>query len=80
MWGKRDCIYCEKASNELAKYGYEFTKLTLDSDFVKSDFVNRFPNEKTFPQIVYDSTDEHIGGFDKLQQWIALKELSGMSL
>jgi len=80
MWSKEDCGYCKKACEELDKYGYDYTKFSLGSHYSKADFISRFPDGKTFPQLVDGSADEHIGGFDQLQQWIALKELNGMSL
>ena len=40
----------------------------LDQDYTKIDFFKKFPNAKTFPQIVIN--DEHVGGYRELKKWL----------
>ena len=42
----------------------EFKKYMLDEDYTREDFVNKFPDARTFPQITMDG--EYIGGFTEL--------------
>ena len=41
----------------------------LDQDYSREDFFAKFPNAKTFPQIIIN--DEHIGGHYELEKWLA---------
>ena len=41
----------------------------LDQDYTREDFFAKFPNAKTFPQIIIN--DKHIGGHYELEKWLA---------
>ena len=40
----------------------------LDKDFTREEFFKKFPNAKTFPQIIINQ--EHIGGYFELNKWL----------
>ena len=66
IFSKKNCIFCEKAKIRLNKYIP--TIRMLDQDYTKEDFFKKFPNAKTFPQIIIN--DEHIGGYFELKKWL----------
>ena len=41
----------------------------LDQDYTREEFFIKFPNAKTFPQIIINN--EHIGGYNELIKWLA---------
>ena len=51
----------------LSKYSPQI--FMLDKDFTKKEFFQKFPNAKTFPQIIINN--EHIGTYNQLEQWLA---------
>ena len=61
IWGKRNCPYCNKTKQMSQKSGLNYIYHQLDEDFTKEEFLERFPDAKTFPQILVD--DKYIGGF-----------------
>lgn len=40
----------------------------LDQDYTKEDFFKKFPNARTFPQIVING--KNIGGYSELEKWL----------
>ena len=40
----------------------------LDQDFSREDFFKKFPNARTFPQIIIN--EEHVGGYSELIKWL----------
>ena len=68
IFGKPDCIHCEKAKFLCNQKGIKHTYKELDKDF-DFDFIKKsFPNARTFPQIVID--DIHVGGYDDLSKYL----------
>ena len=51
--------------NEISDY----KKYMLDVDYTREDFVNKFPEARTFPQITMDGN--YIGGFTELDAHLA---------
>ncbi|PPR54969.1 MAG: hypothetical protein CFH16_00003 [Alphaproteobacteria bacterium MarineAlpha5_Bin6] len=41
----------------------------LDQDYSREEFFIKFPNAKTFPQIIINN--EHVGGYHELEKWLA---------
>ena len=44
----------------------------LDQDYTSDEFFKKFPNAKTFPQIIIDN--EKIGGYHELEKWLAFNK------
>ena len=40
----------------------------LEKDYTREDFFKKFPNARTFPQIIINN--EHVGGYSELKKWI----------
>ena len=66
IYSRTNCVFCDKAKMRLLKYNP--TIHMLDKDYTRKDFFNKFPNAKTFPQIIIN--DEHVGGYHELKQWL----------
>ena len=65
IYGKQDCIYCDKARRLLKSHGYDFTYLQLDSDYTMDELWEKV-KFTTYPQIfLYDYS---IGGYTALQK------------
>ena len=64
IFGKPDCIHCDKAKFLCRQKEIEFTYQELGTDFEMGFILENFPGAKTFPQIIVDG--EHIGGYDDL--------------
>ena len=67
IYSKTNCVFCDKAKMRLAKYNPKI--FMLDQDFTREEFFQKFPNAKTFPQIIINS--EHVGTYNQLEQWLA---------
>ena len=68
IYSKTNCIFCDKAKMRLAK---ENPKIhMLDTDYTREDFFKKFPNAKTFPQIIING--ESIGGYHELEKWLEM--------
>ena len=67
IYSRTNCGYCDRAKNRLQKYNPSIHM--LDQDYTREDFFTKFPNAKTFPQIIIN--DEHIGGYHELEKWLA---------
>ena len=67
IYSKIHCVFCDKAKMRLAKFNPKI--FMLDKDFTREEFFKKFPNAKTFPQIIINN--EHIGTYDQLEQWLA---------
>ena len=48
----------------------EFKKYMLDVDYSREDFVEKFPEARTFPQITMDG--KYVGGFTELDAHLGL--------
>ena len=67
IYSRDNCGYCNRAKIKLQKYNPKIHM--LNKDFTREDFFIKFPNAKTFPQIIINN--EHIGGYHELQKWLA---------
>ena len=67
IYSKTNCGYCDRAKLRLKKYNPRI--LMLNEDYTREEFFVKFPNAKTFPQIVINS--EHVGGYHELEKWLA---------
>ena len=67
IYSRTNCVYCDKAKIRLQKHNPKIHM--LDQDYTREDFFKKFPNAKTFPQIIIN--DEHVGGYYELEKWLA---------
>ena len=69
IFGKTNCIHCEKAKILCSQKGIDYSYHELDKDFEMGLILERFPGARTFPQIIVDG--KHIGGFDDLEAFLS---------
>ena len=67
IYSRTNCGYCDRAKIRLQKHNPKIHM--LDQDYTREDFFKKFPNAKTFPQIIIN--DKHIGGYHELEKWLA---------
>jgi len=66
IWGKPDCIFCNRAKEICDSRGLDYTYKQYGEDFTKEEILAEFVGAKTFPQIKIDGTP--IGGFHELEK------------
>ena len=66
IYSKNNCVFCDKAKMRLAKHNPQI--FMLDKDFTRQEFFQKFPNAKTFPQIIINN--QHIGTYNDLDEWL----------
>ena len=66
IYSKINCVFCDKAKMRLAKHNPRI--FMLDKDFTREEFFKKFPNARTFPQIIING--ENIGGYHELEKWL----------
>jgi len=67
IYSKINCGYCDRAKTRLKKY--QPTIFMLDKDYTRDEFFKKFPEAKTFPQIIINN--KHVGGYHELEKWFA---------
>jgi len=60
VYSKDGCGFCDKLTNFMETKGVDFEKFTLDNDFTKEEFIERFGYSSTFPQVFH--RNQNIGG------------------
>jgi glutaredoxin len=60
IYSKPGCPYCVKIKQVMDLKELKYVLYTLDQDFTKEEFYNKFGNGSTFPQVVYN--DQNLGG------------------
>ena len=66
IYSKTNCIFCDKAKMRLSKQKPIIRM--LDMDYTRDDFFKKFPNARTFPQIIING--KNIGGYHELEKWL----------
>ena len=67
IYSKSNCGYCDRAKIKLKKYNPRI--YMLDQDYTREEFFTKFPNAKTFPQIIINK--KLVGGYNELEKWLA---------
>lgn len=78
IYSKDNCPYCYKAKTVIELCGHNLDIVTLDQDFSKEEFYQKFGNGSTFPQIILDET-HHIGGCTDVIQYLKDLEVKGIA-
>ena len=68
IYSKDNCVFCDKAKMRLASKNPQI--YMLDKDYTREDFFKKFPNARTFPQIIIN--DKNIGGYHELEKWLEI--------
>ncbi len=64
IYSKPNCSYCLQAKQLLGMEQLPFDYLTLGTHYSLQEFMELFPNARSFPMIVKD--EECIGGYSEL--------------
>ena len=67
IYSRNNCVFCDKAKMRLAKHNPKI--YMLNKDYTREEFFQKFPNAKTFPQIIINN--KKIGGYHELEKWLA---------
>ena len=65
--------FCDAAVQICETKDLEFKKYMLDEDFNREEFTEKFPNARTFPQIIVDG--ELVGGYQEFNQYVQTKSI-----
>ena len=68
IYSRDNCGYCNRAKIKLQKYNPNIQM--LNQDYTREEFFIKFPNAKTFPQIIINN--KHIGGYHELEKWFTI--------
>ena len=68
IYSKPSCGYCSQAKDLLTMEQLPFDYLTLGTHYSLQEFMELFPNARTFPMIVKDG--ECIGGYNNLVEYL----------
>ena len=60
IYSKENCPYCYKVKQVMELTGNDFEVYTLEEDFTRSEFYEKFGQGSTFPQVLCD--EELLGG------------------
>ena len=71
IYSKINCGYCDRAKLRLSKYNPKI--YMLDTDYTREDFFKKFPNARTFPQIIVNG--ELVGGYQEFNQYVQTKSI-----
>ena len=66
IYSKPNCSFCDRAKNRLSKHKPKIH--ILGQDYTREYFFKKFPNAKTFPQIIINNI--HVGGYHELKKWL----------
>ena len=73
IYSKTNCGYCDRAKIKLQKHNPKI--YMLDQDYTREEFFSKFPDAKTFPQIIINN--KHVGGYHELETWLAFNLPNG---
>ena len=68
IYSKPNCGYCSQARDLLTMEQLPFDYLTLGTHYSLQEFMELFPDTRTFPMIVKDG--EVIGGYNDLCEYL----------
>ena len=68
IYSKEGCPYCQKAIKVCELKNWQYTEYKLDRDFLREEFLEKFPTSSTFPRILIDG--KLIGGFTEFATWV----------
>ena len=68
IWGKPACPYCQRAKQLSEKFGLNYNYYQLGEDYTRKEFLERFPDAKTYPQIIM--AGDYVGGYTEFEESI----------
>jgi len=73
IYSKENCPYCYKVKQVMELTGNDFEVYTLEEDFTRSEFYDKFGQGSTFPQVLSDNTV--IGGCTETVKYLREQKL-----
>ena len=73
VYSKPGCGFCEKLTSFMDSHGIIYEKFTLGYDYNLTDFITKFGNQSTFPQVAVEN--EKIGGMKDTVRYIMKQQL-----
>jgi glutaredoxin len=74
VYGKNNCLYCDKSKELLTETKSDYTYLELGISFTREELLNMAPNSKTYPQIWLfeesNNSKRYIGGYTDLVEYL----------
>jgi len=72
VYGRTDCTFCKMTETLLAECDKSYTYFNLGEHFTRDELLEKFPDAKTYPQIVVHNSghETYIGGFTQLEEYI----------
>ena len=67
IYTKPSCPSCINAKMFLQNKGLEYTEIKIGKDISREEFLEKFPEARTVPQITIDGN--LIGGYDELKEY-----------
>jgi glutaredoxin len=64
IYGKASCIYCERAKALCEDQNVPYKYYQLDEDFTRNEMLERFPDAKSYPQILHNEIQ--VGGYTQM--------------
>lgn len=82
IYSKDNCPFCIRAIALAENKKIKYTVLKIGDKITEKDFLDKFPNARTVPQIenVSSAGNEYIGGYAEFDHWVLSKALGGMTL
>lgn len=56
IYSKPGCPYCDKIKTVMHHYNLDHVVYTLDEDFTRQQFIDKFGQGSTFPQVIMNET------------------------
>lgn len=60
VYSKNGCGFCDRLTEFMDSKELEYEKFTLDQDFSRDEFIDKFGYNSTFPQVLLNN--KNIGG------------------
>lgn len=68
IYGKTDCVWCDRAKELCNQYGIEYEYKSIQVKEFLEELKELVPDVKTVPQIFWH--DKHLGGYEQLVEEI----------
>ena len=69
IYSKPSCTYCINTKMFLQSKELEYTEYTIGKDLTRNEFLEKFPNVRSVPQVLIDGV--LIGGYEQVKQYFA---------
>ena len=73
VYSKDGCGFCDRLTDFMESKGVTFEKFTLDNDFTREEFIEKFGYNSTFPQVLFNHNK--LGGMKDTVRYLADHEL-----